>query len=161
MPTPGQPPDAVPAAAIPTPSPRTPPAVRAAGGALAGAILTVLVLAATLQADPAGHGTHTQLGLPACGFALATGKPCPTCGMTTAFSHAAHGNLLASFLTQPGGLVASLGAAALFWPALHTAVTGSRALELCGKLLTPKALWIAGGVWLGSWAYTFVTWNGA
>jgi len=165
MTTPGQPQAAgfAPSLSAPPPTPPagTPVAVRVAAGVLALLILTVLVLAATLQADPAGHGTHTQLGLPACGFAVATGKPCPTCGMTTAFSHAAHGNLVASFLVQPGGLLASLGAAALFWPALHTAATGSRALELCGKLLTPKALWIAGGAWLGSWAYTFITWNGS
>lgn len=140
------------------------PPARASGGTrLAAAfvslvLLAVLTLAATLHADPAGHGTHEQVGLPACGFALATGKPCPTCGMTTAFTHAAHANYRRSLATQPGGFVASLGVAAFLWPCLHTAATGSRALELCGKLLTPKALWIAAGVWLGSWVYTFLIW---
>ncbi|MDP1661537.1 MAG: DUF2752 domain-containing protein [Phycisphaerales bacterium] len=141
----------------------TPPAIASGGVRLAAAfisvvLLAVLALAATLHADPAGHGTHEQIGLPACGFALATGKPCPTCGMTTAFTHAAHGNYRRSLATQPGGLAASLGVAAFLWPCMHTAVTGSRALELCGKLLTPKALWIAAGIWIGSWVYTFVNW---
>ncbi len=127
----------------------------------ASALLAVLILAAMLQADPAGHGTHQQIGLPPCGFAIATGRPCPTCGMTTAFTHAAHGRYQTAFLTQPGGLTASLGVGALAWVCLHTALTGSRSLELCGKLLTPKALWIAAGLWLGSWVYTFVTWPAA
>jgi hypothetical protein len=141
------------------------PQLASAGNRISAAVvaivlLAVLVLAATLRADPAGHGTHQQIGLPACGFVLATAKPCPTCGMTTAFTHAAHGNYRRAFLTQPGGLLASLGVAASLWVCLHTAITGSRSLELCGKLLTPKALWIAAGVWLGSWVYTFLTWSG-
>lgn len=132
--------------------------VRLGALTLAAALLALLILASSLKASPAGHGTHTQIGLPPCGFAMSTGKPCPTCGMTTAFAHAAHGEYLTAFRTQPGGFAASLGVAALFWASLHTAATGSRSLELCGKLLTPKALWIAAGIWLGSWVYTFVTW---
>lgn len=157
-------------ALAPTPPFSTPPiaprtalhraalSVRFGAGAAAIAMLTVLTLAATLHADPVGHGTHQQIGLPPCGFAIATGRPCPTCGMTTAFTLAAHGHYLKAVQTQPGGALASLGVAALAWVCLHTAFTGSRALELCGKLLTPKALWAAAAVWLGSWVYTFVTW---
>jgi hypothetical protein len=51
----------------------------------------VLVLAAGLEPDARGHGTHTQLGLPPCGFWLLTGSPCPGCGLTTAFAHAIRG----------------------------------------------------------------------
>ncbi|HYD00710.1 MAG TPA: DUF2752 domain-containing protein [Phycisphaerales bacterium] len=136
-------------------------ATRIGAAVAAVGMLAVLLLAATLRANPVGHGTHRQLGMAPCGFAVATGKPCPTCGMTTAFTHTAHGNYLKAFTTQPGGMLASLGVAAMLWVCLHTALTGSRSLELCGKLLTPKALWIAAGIWLGSWAYTFVTWNPA
>jgi len=67
--------------------------------------LAVLLTAASLSANPAGHGTHTQLGLAPCGFKAATGLPCATCGMTTSFTHAADGRLLTSFVTQPAGLV--------------------------------------------------------
>ena len=48
----------------------------------------VLVVAALLTPSPIGHSTHTQLGLPPCGFLVMTGLPCPGCGMTTAFAHA-------------------------------------------------------------------------
>ena len=146
-----------PPTSIGTPS-RATAGVRIGAAFAAVLLISVLWLAATLKADPAGHGTHRQIGLPPCGFVIATGKPCPTCGMTTAFTHAAHGFFPTAFVTQPGGMIASLGVAALAWACLHTAFTGSRTLELCGKLLTPKALWIAAGVWLCSWVYTFVTW---
>jgi hypothetical protein len=38
-------------------------------------------------------GTHQQLGLPACNFKYLTGKPCPSCGMTTSFALLMRGDL--------------------------------------------------------------------
>ena len=70
-----------------------------------------LVLAAWLEPAAAGLGTHEQLGLPACGWVAAAGIPCPSCGMTTAFAHAARGDLLGSFLVQPAGAILALAAA--------------------------------------------------
>ena len=58
--------------------------------ALGGAF--ILLIAATLEPAPEGHGTHTQLGLPPCGFLSLTGSQCPGCGLTTAFAHAVRGN---------------------------------------------------------------------
>ena len=66
---------------------------------------TVLWLALMLEPDPSGVGTHTQLGLGQCSMLLLTDWPCPMCGMTTTFSHLAHGELVAGFLNQPFGLV--------------------------------------------------------
>lgn len=54
---------------------------------LLGLPLFAIVTATQLTPDPAGHGTHTQLGLPPCGFLLVTGVPCPGCGLTTCFAH--------------------------------------------------------------------------
>jgi len=68
----------------------------------AGALLTI---AARLDPDPAGMGTHRQMGLGPCSFLTWTGWPCPTCGMTTTFSLAADGRLLDAFINQPFGLV--------------------------------------------------------
>lgn len=48
--------------------------------------------AAYLTPNPAGHGTHTQLGLNACPSTLLFSRPCPGCGLTTSFSAVVHGN---------------------------------------------------------------------
>ena len=47
---------------------------------LALACAVPLIFAATLTPSDAGMGTHMQVGLPDCGFKLATGYPCATCG---------------------------------------------------------------------------------
>ena len=122
--------------------------------------LTLLLLSASLRPNPAGHGTHRQLGLPPCGMVLALGKPCPTCGMTTAFAYAAHGDLKNSFLTQPAGCIGAVCVAAALWVCLYIVLTGSRLGEQCGKLLTPRVLWLAAGVWLAAWVYKLATWQG-
>lgn len=99
---------------------------RIGAAACASAILAVLCIAAWLRPDSAGHGTHQQLGLFPCGWVMALNKPCPTCGMTTAFAHAADCRFGRSFLTQPMGMVLALGSATIFWGCVHVAVTGSR-----------------------------------
>jgi hypothetical protein len=48
-------------------------------------------LAASLEPDSRRYGTHEQLGLPACTFRDTFGIPCPSCGMTTSFSHFVRG----------------------------------------------------------------------
>jgi hypothetical protein len=40
--------------------------------------------------------THRQLGLPECTFKVITGKPCPSCGMTTSFALFVRGDWLNS-----------------------------------------------------------------
>jgi hypothetical protein len=123
-------------------------------------ILFVLVLSSRLAPAPQGHATHKQLGLPACGFVLATGKPCATCGMTTAFAHAATGSLTSSFRVQPVGAMLAILASALVWIMGYSAVTGSGLVRLIGQWLTGRALLIGGAIVLLGWAYKWVTFNG-
>jgi hypothetical protein len=80
---------------------------------------------------------HTQLGLAACGFRERTGLPCPSCGFTTAFAYFAHGNLLASFYTQPMGFLLSLMTAASVWIGFYVAFTG-RPVHRLMKLLPSR-----------------------
>lgn len=127
---------------------------------VAAVCLTVLVIAAGLSPSPEGSGTHTQLGMPSCGWAVNYGRPCPTCGMTTAFAHAAHLQLWQSFKTQPMGFLLAVGTAAGFWVALYVAATGSLLGRLCGRLLAPRALWVLLGLAAASWFYKWVTWGG-
>jgi hypothetical protein len=139
------------------PIPRVPLGERTVAFLVALGTLTVLILAARLTPDPAGHGTHEQLGLPPCAFLAATGHPCPTCGMTTAFSHTAHLHLAAAFRTNPFGALLALGTAVAFWASLHVALLGSRIGRVCGRLLRPGVLWVLAGLWLLSWVYTLST----
>jgi hypothetical protein len=132
--------------------------VRVAGFAVAGGSLGLLLTGAALHPDPSGHGTHAQLGLPGCGFLAAWGHPCPTCGMTTAVSLAAHGRLLEGFWTQPFGFLVAVGAAVAFWCGLYVGGTGSSLGRVFGILLRPRSVWIAAGVLAASWAWTWARW---
>jgi len=114
---------------------------------------SVLGVAMELQADPAGLATHEQLGLPLCGVLVATGLPCPTCGMTTAFTHAAHGNLIASFLTQPAGMLLALLTAAAAMTALWSLVVGMPLGPLTRWAWRPRTFWVAVLVAGTSWGY--------
>lgn len=72
---------------------------------LFGIPTAVVITAAMLTPNPAGHGTHTQLGLPPCGFLVFTGYPCPGCGLTTSFAYMVRVNLLGAWLANPFGIV--------------------------------------------------------
>ena len=82
------------------------PVARAGRWLLVGWSLFLLggfALAYALEPDPRGFGTHQSLGLPPCTFRALFGIPCPSCGMTTSFSHFMHGNLWQAFRANAGG----------------------------------------------------------
>jgi hypothetical protein len=58
-------------------------------------------LAAWLQPDPRGFGTHQQLGFPPCSFRLIFGQICPTCGGTTCFALFVRGEWQAALRANP------------------------------------------------------------
>ncbi len=128
---------------------------------LAGFVFVVCVgllgTAVYLQPDPRGFGTHEQLPWQApCGFLYRTGYPCPTCSMTTAFSHTVRGQWLSALWTQPAGFLACVGAAVLSVGAAWSAVRG-RLPRVSTPWLTP--FWLFAGlltVLLGGWAFVLV-----
>jgi hypothetical protein len=128
---------------------------RAVAGGIAAAALTVLLLAAWVDPNPAGHGTHTQLGLPPCGFELATRLPCATCGMTTAFAHAANGDFVASFVTQPAGLVLAVLTAVAVLVGGYIAATAADPRPLA-RLWTARTVIAMAGLVVAAWAYKVV-----
>lgn len=73
-----------------------------------GLSASVLFVARSLHPSPLGVGTHEQMGLPPCPFLHFTGFPCPSCGLTTSFAHAAHLKFYDALLTQPVGLLTFL-----------------------------------------------------
>ncbi len=121
---------------------------------------TVLGIAAWVSPDSAGLGTHTQLGMAACGFVERTGMPCATCGMTTSFAHAAEGNLLESFITQPAGAVLAVVSAMICLIAAYTMVTGISLLPIFRVVWQPKVIILFGVLVMGAWIYKIVTYQG-
>ncbi|MFN3683499.1 MAG: DUF2752 domain-containing protein [Fimbriimonadaceae bacterium] len=61
------------------------------------------LLGAWIVPSPRGHGTHEQLGLPACSVMALLHRPCPGCGLTTSVSATLHGRLTEAFQAHPWG----------------------------------------------------------
>ncbi|MBX3363723.1 MAG: DUF2752 domain-containing protein [Phycisphaeraceae bacterium] len=122
-------------------------------------LLTPLIVASRLQPNPVGHSTHEQLGLLPCAWPTAFGIPCPACGMTTAYAHAARGNLLEAFRAQPLGALAALASSAAVWIAFFVAATGSHVGRIFSWLLTPRAVVIMVLLGLAAWGYKFLVWQ--
>lgn len=103
---------------------------RAVWAVLFAVPVAVVVTAAMLTPSPEGHGTHTQLGLPPCGFLVFSGYPCPGCGLTTAFAHMVRLQIGGAWHANPFGIVLFLCTVAFIplaavgfirgWPVLAT-----------------------------------------
>jgi hypothetical protein len=150
---PGPPPRPAPLPLSPRP-PRSPWYHRAVAAALLLPSLSLLLVAASLEPNVAGIGTHTQLGLTPCGFQAATGLPCATCGMTTAFALAADGRLLASWSNQPAGAVLALLTAMAAVTAGWALVRGMPLAPLGRALWRPVPVFALIVLVLGGWAFT-------
>ena len=122
-------------------------------------VFLALVCAAALAAgvllvpSPTGTGTHRVLGLPECGMLKMTGKPCPTCGVTTSFVLAAHGRFAEAVVNQPFGF-------ALFWlvaggfVGLVTALARGRSVQPFFVRVSPTLIILAlFALLLASWMY--------
>lgn len=100
---------------------------------LAAGLTGLLVLARWLEPDPRGFGTHMQLGLGPCVFAMQTGFPCPTCGMTTSFAWFTRGEMGQSWQANPAGcLIAGVTVPLAAWLVLcsqYKKPVGFRSLE--------------------------------
>ncbi len=141
------------------PTNRMPTSARVVSALIALLCLSVMVTAFILKPNAQGHATHTQLGLPPCGWATFFHKPCPTCGMTTSFALAARGRFWDSFRTQPAGFLIAIATCVTFWAALHGAIFASRVDRLVLPLVQPRWLWTSAGILLAAWAYKIATWN--
>jgi hypothetical protein len=126
--------------------------------AIVGVFLAAwIALGMVLTPSPTGTGTHTVLGLPPCGMLLATGRPCPTCGVTTSFVLAAHGRPIDAFTNQPFGLVVFLGVLAALCLTVVTLATGRSWCGLLSLLNVTTTAVIIILIALISWAYKLST----
>jgi hypothetical protein len=120
-----------------------PKARRAVGVTIARlsvALLAIFVIgvARWLVPSPTGTGTHTQLYLPACGFKVITGLPCPSCGMTTAFSYMAHLQIARGFSAQPFGAGLFLAVVATALISLYCAFVNRSLLAIACRVFTAR-----------------------
>jgi hypothetical protein len=111
--------------------------------AAAAGLVALLAVAWVLTPDERGHGTHQQLGLPPCTFFLLFGRPCPSCGMTTAWVRLVHGHVAEALRANIGGtLLGLLAVVSVPW-LLVSAV--------CGRWLPARpgpvpATWLSAGI---------------
>lgn len=66
--------------------------------------VAVMLAALYITPNPRGHGSHLQIGLPPCPAVLYTGRPCPSCGMTTSFAATLEGNWELATRAHPIGV---------------------------------------------------------
>ena len=84
----------------------------------------VYVLMFRTGSSPAGYGTHTRLGLPACSYLATKHYPCPGCGVTTASANMARGQVVEALRASLFGALAFLAIMAIAVAGLVQAVTG-------------------------------------
>ncbi len=113
--------------------------------------LAVLVVAARLEPDPRGFGTHDQLGLAPCGYLLLTGSPCVSCGMTTCFANMIRGRVVAAFAANPAGIpLFLLTLSAPFWFG-YALVGGRDPFGFLSRRGGQIGLWTLLGIIIGTW----------
>ena len=112
----------------------------------------ILVLASQLTPNPIGHSTHTQLGLPPCGFLQLTGVICPGCGLTTSFSHLVRFELVDAANANPFGIPLfifalvsiplSITGAIKGWSLVDALIRFRMDIILVGLAMTGVVVWI-------------------
>jgi len=119
-----------------------------------GTILaTLLITAAWLSPSRVGMGTHQQLGLPPCTFVVLYGTRCPSCGMTTSWSHLMKGNLWGSVRANSAGcLLGFISLVASPW-LISSAVVGRSTLKVPSDRTLILITIIVVLVILGDWIF--------
>jgi hypothetical protein len=119
--------------------------------------LFILALSIELEPSADGHGTHKQLGLPACGFLSITGYPCPSCGITTSFSYFVRGDLLDALRVQPFGFVLFTVLIAGFAISVYATLHSIPATDLLDSVLFERVQVALLIIFLLSWIYKIYT----
>jgi hypothetical protein len=122
-------------------------------GGFASGCLAVLVIGYLLEPSARGMGSHTRLGLPACGWLAMFGKPCMTCGYTTTFALMTKGEFVMAFRNQPAAALLAIGTSAAFWLCAYAAITGSNITRVTAIFAKGWVLWTIGGMVMAAWGY--------
>ncbi len=120
------------------------------------AIGSLFALAGALTPAGEGLGTHESLGLPPCSVYAYTGRPCPSCGYTTAFSHLVRGHVVTAFVVQPAGALLALTLALTWVVSLAVLITGWPVYRRFAWLWHHRTLWAVAAIVLGAWIYKII-----
>jgi hypothetical protein len=127
--------------------------LRLALAAVGIGLLVLLGTARYLEPNPNGLGTHEQLfGLRECGLRQMYGIRCPSCGMTTSWSHLTRGHVVRSLKCNTGGTL--LGICALIvgpW-SLGSGVLGR-------WLVQPPHPFVVAAIAAVVWVVTLIDWG--
>ncbi|MEO0481271.1 MAG: DUF2752 domain-containing protein [Planctomycetota bacterium] len=119
----------------------------------------IVYLLGSVEPDHRGHGTHEQLGLDPCGWPQAYGKPCPTCGATTAATWLVHGRPDRALQMHAfGAMVAALGLLGT-WHALWSLIRRDSFGLRLARLPLRRIAVLLPIVLLFSWAWNWWTWE--
>lgn len=139
----------------------------ARAGWLAAALSCVAILfaARALEPSPTGLGTHQALGFPPCGFLVYFERPCPGCGLTTAFAHLARFELGSALKANAAGAYLFALNLGLIPLGLFGALRGTRLSSLfearASRLLLTSASALALLAIFGGWIARLVFWEAA
>ena len=97
---------------------------RLAFASVASILLVLIGMASWLVPDPAGVGTHQQLGLPGCTMLTVFGVRCPACGMTTSWAHTLDGDLVSGIRASLSGVLMCLASLFLMLAFTCFAISG-------------------------------------
>ncbi|MBC8871874.1 MAG: DUF2752 domain-containing protein [Planctomycetes bacterium] len=115
-------------------------------------LIALFVTAGLIGPDPRGFGTHQRLGLPPCTFRQLTGVRCPSCGMTTSWSHLVRGQVFRSFRANAGGAILGITAMLLAPWSFFSGLRGR-------WLWRPIGEWVAVGLVIALLAITLADWG--
>lgn len=113
----------------------------------------VLLIAVGVEPSPEGLGTHVRLGMQPCVFHQMTGRPCPGCGLTTAFADMAHGRVVEALVAQPFGAVLFALVLVLASGLTVSAVGGRSCKPLLYSAKAPLVIYGLIVLWLASWGF--------
>ena len=131
-------------------------------GLIATLLWAIIITSWYVSPSADGFGSHTQLGIPKCSWVVEYNRPCPTCGMTTAYSLTARGRLITAFITQPAGCIFALVHFALTALLTYIAIAGKYPFYLVVMVNyhAYRILFTAIIVILAGWGWTWLRFTG-
>ncbi len=134
------------------------PGKRAICGIVAFFLCIILTLAYYVKPEAQGFGSHKQLSLPECGWITQKNMPCPTCGMTTAYSLTVRGRLIRALITQPAGCLLALTHLALTFLLSIVAIYGKypQSFVIWANYHALRLLFVAVIIVVAGWGWTIL-----